>query len=152
MPTLSVGSAEHKALFCREFVDTFHSYEVRDVRWPELTPDDLTRLRALPFWAEAVSSERTAGARVHAMAEAEPDPVLREAIAMQAYEEGRHAELLESMLAHYEISVPDGGGERRQRGLGRLGRHSPRYALRTCSLPSSSAPLPTSTTRPFSST
>jgi hypothetical protein len=112
MPTLSVGSADHKALFCREFVDTFHAYEVRDVRWPELGPDDLARLRALPFWGEAVSSERTAGARVQAMAEAEPDPVLREAIALQGYEEHRHAALLESMLAHYAIAVPDDAAER----------------------------------------
>src|SRR5689334_18367807 len=94
-----IGSAEHKARFCREFVDTFHPYEVRDIRWPALGDADLHRLRALPFWAEAVSSERTAGARVNAMAEAERDPVLREAIAMQGYEETRHAALLETMLA-----------------------------------------------------
>ena len=49
MPALNVGSAEHKALFCREFVDTFTPYEVRDVRWPELSEPDLQRLRALPF-------------------------------------------------------------------------------------------------------
>ena len=112
MPALSIGSAEHKAVFCREFVDTFHEYEVRDVRWPVLEPADLTRLRALPFWAEAVSSERTASARVRAMADVEPDPELREAIALQGYEEGRHAALLESMLAHYGIEIPEGGGER----------------------------------------
>jgi hypothetical protein len=107
-----IGSAEHKARFCREFVDTFHPYEVRDIRWPALGDADLHRLRALPFWAEAVSSERTAGARVNAMAEAERDPVLREAIAMQGYEETRHAALLESMLAHYGIPVPEGEGVR----------------------------------------
>jgi hypothetical protein len=112
MPALNLGSAEHKALFCREFVDTFTEYEVRDVRWPELTDDDLHRLRALPFWGEAVSSERTASARVRAMADVERDPELREAIALQAYEEGRHAALLEAMLAHYGVPVPDGGGER----------------------------------------
>jgi hypothetical protein len=41
------------------------------------------------------------------MAEVEPDPVLREAIAMQAYEEARHADLVESLMRHYEIAVPD---------------------------------------------
>jgi hypothetical protein len=112
MSALRIGSAEHKALFCREFRDTFHPYEVREVRWPELSADDLARLRALPFWAEAVSSERTASARVWAMADVEPDPVLRDAIALQGYEEARHAALLESMLAHYGIEVPDGDGER----------------------------------------
>src|SRR5262249_29177782 len=106
MPAATIGSAEHKALFCREFVDTFHAYEVRDLSGPGLAPADLHRLRALPFWGEAVSSERTAGARVLAMADAEPDPALREAIAMQGYEETRHAALLETMLAHYGIDIP----------------------------------------------
>src|SRR5213593_5246507 len=112
MPASNIGSTAHTALFCREFVDTFHAYEVRDLRWPELSDGDLQRLRALPFWAEAVSSERTAGARVQAMAEVERDPVLHEAIAMQAYEESRHAALLESMLAHYGIPIPEGEGVR----------------------------------------
>jgi hypothetical protein len=112
MPALNLGSAEHKALFCREFVDTFTEYDVRDVRWPELDEADLQRLRALPFWGEAVSSERTASARVRAMADVERDPALREAIALQGYEEGRHAALLESLLAHYGIAIPDGAGER----------------------------------------
>jgi hypothetical protein len=112
MAELRVGSEEHKALFCREFIDTFHPYEVPEVRWPTLESPDLQRLRALPFWEEAVSSERTAGARVQAMAEAEPDPLLREAIAMQGYEESRHAALLESLLRHYGIAVPPDGPER----------------------------------------
>jgi hypothetical protein len=46
------------------------------------------------------------------MADAEPDPILREAIAMQGYEESRHAALLESMLAHYGIPIPDTPPER----------------------------------------
>jgi hypothetical protein len=112
MPALHIGSAEHRALFCRDFIDTFHPYEVREVHWPELDDADLRRLRALPFWGEAVSSERTASARVRAMADVEPDRILREAIALQAYEESRHAALLESMLAHYGVAVPEGGGER----------------------------------------
>src|SRR5207247_8850088 len=40
------------------------------------------------------------------------DPLLREAIAMQAYEESRHAALLESMLAHFGIPIPGGEGVR----------------------------------------
>jgi hypothetical protein len=111
MTGLRVGSEEHRQLLCREFLDTFHAYEVRDVRWPVLDEPSLQRLRALPFWGEAVTTERTAGARVRRMADVERDPLLREAIAMQAYEEERHAALLESLLAHYGIAVPDGGGE-----------------------------------------
>jgi hypothetical protein len=112
MPELRVGSEEHKHLFCREFVDTFHAYEPRDIVWPELDEASLARLRSLPFWGEAVSSERTAGARVRAMADVEKDSTLREAIAMQAYEEERHAALLERLLDHYGITIPDGGGEK----------------------------------------
>jgi len=112
MPELRIGSEEHQRLFCREFVDTFHPYEVRDVRWPDLTDTDLARLRALPFWDEAVLSERTAGTRVQAAADAEREPVLREAIGMQAYEEQRHAALLESLLRRYGIAVPAGSAVR----------------------------------------
>jgi hypothetical protein len=38
--------------------------------------------------------------------------MLREAIAMQAHEESRHAALLESLMQHYGIDVPEGGAER----------------------------------------
>lgn len=112
MPDLRVGSEAHKQLFCREFVATHHAYEPRDIAWPQLDDASLARLRSLPFWGEAVSSERTAGARVRAMADVERDSALREAIAMQAYEEERHAALLERLLGHYGIAIPDGGGEK----------------------------------------
>ena len=32
MQELEVGSDEHKATFCRVFVDTFHPYEVRELQ------------------------------------------------------------------------------------------------------------------------
>ena len=108
MPELTVGSEEHKTLFCRQFVDTHHVYAVRDVRWPELDATEVQRLRAMPFWDEAVQSEATAAARVRAMADVEPDALLREAIAMQAYEEERHALLLESLTQRYGITVGAG--------------------------------------------
>jgi hypothetical protein len=107
MPELRVGSEEHKRLFCGEFVDTHHAYAVRDIRWPDLDKDELERFRAMPFWDEAVQSEATAAARVRAMADVEPDGVMREAIAMQAYEEERHADLLASMTSHYGIRVDE---------------------------------------------
>ena len=106
MTRLLIGSEEHKARFCRVFVDTHDPYVPGEIRWPALDASALTRLRALPFWGEAVVSERTAAARVRAMAAVEPDPMLREAIAMQAYEEERHAELLDRLLEHYTIPYP----------------------------------------------
>jgi hypothetical protein len=111
MTELRIGSAEHKALFCGEFNSTHHVYEPREIVWPDLDDASLQRLRALPFWQEAVSSERTAAARVQKMAEVERDPMLRDAIALQGYEEGRHAALLETLLAHYRIEIPPDGPE-----------------------------------------
>jgi hypothetical protein len=106
MPQLHVGSDEHKRVFCREFVDTHHAYDPHELQWPDLDDAAVARLRSLPFWGEAIGSERTAAARVRAMADVEPDPVMREAIAMQAYEEERHALLLEHLLNHYGIPFP----------------------------------------------
>src|SRR5205809_6299183 len=112
MPASNIGSTEHKALFCREFVDTFHAYEVRDLRWPELSDGDLQRLRALPFWAEAVWSERTAGARVHAMAEVGRGPLLREEIALQGYGVSRTDGVMACMSGHYGMPLPPRSGDR----------------------------------------
>ncbi len=103
MRRLRIGSDEHKVRFCRVFVETHDPYVSEAIRWPEIDGEALARLRGLPFWGEAVSSERTAAARVRAMAESESDPVLREAIAMQAFEEERHARLLDCFLGHYGI-------------------------------------------------
>src|SRR5262249_56166980 len=106
MRRLRIGSGEHKARFCRAFVETHHVYAPEEMRWPALEADALERLRGLPFWGEAVGSERTAAARVRAMADVEPDPELREAIAMQAYEEERHAYLLRNPPTPYPTPHP----------------------------------------------
>jgi len=103
MTRLRIGSDEHKARFCRVFVDTHAPYVPEEIGWPALDASALARLRGLPFWGEAVDSERTAAARVRAMASVEPDAVLRDAIELQAYEEARHARLLDLFLDHYAI-------------------------------------------------
>jgi hypothetical protein len=43
---------------------------------------------------------------VQALVPLEPDPLMREAIALQGYEEGRHSALLDEMLHHYDIPMP----------------------------------------------
>jgi hypothetical protein len=102
---LRIGSDAHKELFCREFIETHLVYDVAATPWPRLDPDSLARLRALPFWMEAVSTERATAAKVQAQARLETDPLVREAVALQGYEEGRHSTLLEGLLAHYDIPV-----------------------------------------------
>ena len=86
---------------------TFQSYEVKDIVWPELSPDELARLRGMPFRGEALETELIASQRIRLMVEAQADQIVRDAIAMQVYEESRHAELFASLIKHYAIAVPD---------------------------------------------
>jgi hypothetical protein len=104
---IRIGSEEHKKLFCREFIASFRDFKVSDITWPHLDRDALERLRALPFWGEALKTELTAGARVRRMADCERDPLIREAIALQSHEETRHGQLLEALMRHCGLDVPE---------------------------------------------
>ena len=106
MPEVEIGSVKHKELLCRELIDTHLAYDVATLQWPALDPASLDRLRTLPFWEEAISTERSTAAKVQAQARLENDPLLREAVALQGYEEERHSTLLASLLTHYDIRVP----------------------------------------------
>lgn len=105
MAGLIIGSEMHKNVFCREFIDTHLVYDVNTVCWPELDAASLARLRALPFWQEAVSTERATAAKVQAQARLETDPLLHEAVALQGYEEERHSLLLQALLQRYDIQI-----------------------------------------------
>ena len=98
-----IGSEVHKWLFCRMLLDTHAPYNAAEILWPALPQDALARLRSLPFWDLAVATEGQAAARIAALAKVEHDPLLREAIALQAFEESRHQHVLEAMLRHYAI-------------------------------------------------
>lgn len=106
LPAIRIGSEDHKELFCRVFIDTHDPYDPARIDWPALDDATLARLRAMPFWNEAVSTEHDVARKVQALAPLEPDPLLREAIALNGYEEGRHSALLDHMLRHYEIPRP----------------------------------------------
>jgi hypothetical protein len=103
--SIAIGSEEHKWLFCRMFLDTHDPYNAAEIPWPVLSQDALTRLRSLPFWDMAVETEGQAAARIAALAKVEHDPLLHEAIALQACEESRHQCVLEAMLQHYDIPL-----------------------------------------------
>ncbi|MGE0823604.1 MAG: ferritin-like domain-containing protein [Candidatus Binatia bacterium] len=103
---LIIGSQAHKELFCKEFMNSHVAYDIASLRWPTLDDASLARLRALPFWQEAVSTERSTAAKVQAQAQREHDPLLREAVALQGYEEERHSALLDALLRQYDIQVP----------------------------------------------
>jgi hypothetical protein len=93
-------------LFCREFIDTHDPYEPDKLEWPELDDESLERLRAMPFWGEAVSTEQDVARKVQALVPLVSDPLIREAIALQGFEEGRHAALLQRLTTIYDIQVP----------------------------------------------
>lgn len=106
LPSITIGSDEHKELFCRVFIETHDPYDPARVQWPEVDDATLKRLRTMPFWNEAVSTEHDVARKVQALVPHEPDPRLREAIALNGFEEGRHSSLLDHMLRHYEIPRP----------------------------------------------
>jgi len=105
---MQIGSEAHLTLLCREFIDTHHSFEPAALPWPELDQASVAKLRALPFWDEAIRTERRTGAKVTAYAAQEEPALLREAVALQGYEETRHAALLDTLVRRYDISVDPG--------------------------------------------
>ena len=100
-----IGSDEHKQAFCRSFVETHRPFRPAEIVWPELDPEGLLRLSGLPIWNEAVRTEAETALKVQTLGRVELDPILAEAIALQGYEEGRHAEILKLLTAQYGIAV-----------------------------------------------
>jgi hypothetical protein len=59
----------------------------------------------LPVWNEAARTEAETAVKVQTLGLVEPDPLLAEAIALQGYEEGRHASIIQLLVRRYGISV-----------------------------------------------
>ncbi|CAA9233505.1 hypothetical protein AVDCRST_MAG92-1144 [uncultured Coleofasciculus sp.] len=102
---MKIGSEAHKELFCRSFMESYQEYEPEQLPWPQLDSVTLDRLKAIPFWEKAFDTEREAGVLVSAYAEMVDDPVLKEAIALQGREEGRHAHLIKTLIDRYGIEI-----------------------------------------------
>jgi len=100
-----VGTEAHKQLFCRAFMATHNPYKPSDLTFPEIDADSRARLAALPIWDEAVNTERETAHKVQRMAHVEPDRLISEAIALQGFEEARHAALLHRLTQQYGIPV-----------------------------------------------
>jgi len=106
MTPIEIGSDAHRDLFCGEFIATHDPYDATRMPWPELDDQAIQRLRSMPFWDEAISTESDVALKVQALVPLQTDPLLRQAIELQGFEEGRHAQLLREMLRHYEIPQP----------------------------------------------
>ena len=100
-----IGSEDHKRLFCDTFIETHKPFEPAEIPWPELDAECRARLRRLPIWDEAVKTETETALKVQTLGRVERDPLLARAIALQGYEEGRHASLLTLLTQHYGIPV-----------------------------------------------
>ena len=97
------GSEAHKSLFCRTLLDTFNPYKPAIIDWPALDADSRDRLVSLPIWDIAVQTEGRARLNVASYAAVTRDALLREAIELNAFEEGRHKIVLANMVAAYGI-------------------------------------------------
>ena len=102
---VKLGSEVHKALFCRQLLDTHDPYRPRILDWPELEPDTKAKILGLPIWDIAVQTEGRAGMFVRTYGEMVHDPLLREAVEMDAFEEARHKQVLSNLVAAYGIPL-----------------------------------------------
>jgi hypothetical protein len=99
------GSDAHKTLFCRTLLDTFNPYKPAIIDWPKLDAETRDRLVSLPIWDIAVQTEGRARLNVASYAAITPDPLLRKAIELNAFEEGRHKHVLSNLVAAYGIEL-----------------------------------------------
>jgi hypothetical protein len=102
---IRLGSDAHKALFCRTLLDTFDPYKPAVIDWPTLDSEVRDRLVSLPIWDMAVQTEGRARLNVASYAAAVSDPLLRQAIELNAFEEGRHKHVLSNLVAAYDIAL-----------------------------------------------
>ncbi len=105
LPEIRVGSDEHKTLFCRTLLDTFDPYKPAVIDWPPLDAGARDRLVSLPIWDIAVQTEGRARLNVASFAAVTSDLLLREAIELNAFEEGRHKDVLSNLVAAYGIAL-----------------------------------------------
>ena len=102
---IRLGSDAHKTLFCRTLLDTFNPYKPAVIDWPTIDAEARERLVRLPIWDIAVQTEGRARLNVASYAAVTSDPLLREAIELNAFEEGRHKHVLSNMVAAYAIAL-----------------------------------------------
>jgi hypothetical protein len=102
---IRVGSDAHKHLFCNMLLDTFNPYKPSVIDWPKLSDDAKARVTGLPIWDIAVQTEGRAQLRVQSYADEIDDPLLRKAITLNAFEEGRHKQVLSSLVGAYGIAL-----------------------------------------------
>ena len=100
-----LGSDEHLNLFCRMLLDTHDPYRPATIDWPKLEEEARDRLVSLPIWDIAVQTEGRARRNVATYAPEITDPLLRQAVELNAFEEGRHQLVLSHLVRAYGIEL-----------------------------------------------
>jgi hypothetical protein len=86
-------------------MESHRAYDPKDWPWPQLDDLSLARLRAIPIWTMALETEIGAGAMLAGFAKTEGDPLVRQALELQGYEEDRHGRILQCMIDRYGLKV-----------------------------------------------
>ncbi len=102
---LPPGEDAHKAMFCRMFLETFNPYKPAVIDWPTLDDETRARLVNLPIWDIAVQTEGRARLRMLSYARIVADPLVRQALELNGWEEGRHKEVLHRLVEFYGIKL-----------------------------------------------
>ena len=100
-----LGSEAHKSLFCAMLLNSHDPYKPAVIDWPVLEDEVRRKIISLPIWDIAVQTEEKAGMNVRSYAERITDPLLRNAVEMDAFEEGRHRLVLANMVQAYGIAL-----------------------------------------------
>jgi hypothetical protein len=108
---VAIGSTAHKFLFCHMLLDTHDPYKPAIIDWPSLDDDARNRLVSLPIWDIAVQTEGKASRNVRAYAGEIDDPLLKQAVELNGFEEARHKLVLSNLVMAYGIE-PDYGAAR----------------------------------------
>jgi hypothetical protein len=75
------------------------------IDWPKLEAEARNRLVELPIWDIAVQTEGRARLNVASYGAVTQDPLLRKAIELNAFEEGRHKHVLSNLVQAYGITL-----------------------------------------------
>ena len=110
MEPIRIGSDEHKALFCRVFVETHDPFKPEEIAWPELDAEALSRLKHSPSGTKprAPKRPRRSGSRRWAT----PSPIRswRRRSAFRATRRARHADVIRRLMNQYGIDVRSAPG------------------------------------------
>jgi hypothetical protein len=102
---LMLSPSVHRRVACRTFHVIFNPYKPAVIDWLTLDPPARVRLIASPIWDIAVQTEGKARPHMAAYARSLDDAEVADAIALNAWEEGRHMKMPFCLVGAYDIPL-----------------------------------------------